>query len=349
LQAALVAISNFDGSILAMVGGNNFKYEKFNRATQSLRSPGSTFKAFVYTTALDNGYDLESRLLDIPVVYEYATKEGTKVWIPENYEEDYVGETTLKYACAHSRNVATIDLLNKIGIEKAVKYARAFGLKGRIPQVPAIAIGGGCETTVLEMAASYSVFPNQGYLKKPHYLEKIINRQTKEIIYQNNYEETKAIDELTANKMTELLESVVKEGTGKSIINIYQFNQPCAGKTGTTNNSADTWFIGYTPYITTAVWVGYDNNSSVGNKETGATSALPIWAQFMKKTHENLPYRDFDFRTNNDGLIKDANYSNQNEGLENNNAMENSENKDNPENNIDDTAAQNNYDNANSE
>jgi penicillin-binding protein 1A len=293
LQAALISIDNSDGKILAIVGGSNFKYEKFNRATQALRSPGSTFKAFVYTAAIDNGFTPESIVLDVPVLYEYRLKGNPTIWSPENYEQDFLGAITMKHAFAHSRNVASINLLNQIGINNVINYAKMFGLKEKIPEVPAIAIGGGCNATVLEMTSAYSAFPNRGSLKKSHYLDKVIKRGTKQIIFQNKPEERKVIDETAASSMTEILESVVKEGTGKNIIDIYGFNQPCAGKTGTTDNSTNAWFVGFTPYITTGVWVGYDDNTSIGHKETGAKSALPIWVQVMKRMHENLPYKNF--------------------------------------------------------
>ncbi len=291
VQAALVSIDNSDGAIVAMVGGRDFSESKFNRAVQAMRSPGSSFKPVVYAAALDNGYEVESMLMDIPFVYK---DDLNNIWIPKNYKPDYIGPVSLKETCKHSRNIPTILLGKDIGLDNVITYAKMLGVKSKMRPYPSLAIGA-FDATPLEMTSVYSVFANDGIYREPFMINKVILRDGKELIVEHEPKERTALNPDAAYKVVEILESVIQDGTGRGA-KWYGFTRPAGGKTGTTNDCKDAWFIGFTPQYTTGVWVGLDDRTSIGNKETGAKAALPIWAQFMKDIHKPYPIEDFKYK-----------------------------------------------------
>lgn len=272
-QASLVAIDNATGEIKAMVGGRDFNLSKFNRATQALRQVGSSFKPYVYTAAIDNGSRPDDTILDAPVTFQTASGPYT----PHNYDERYEGMITLRRALAQSRNIPALKLADQIGINTVIDYAHRFGITSVIPPYLPVALGA-AEVTLFEQTAAYSVFPNDGVRIAPRYITKVTDYEGR--VMEEDYPDVKdVISAQTARIMTSLLQGVVQHGTG---IAAAVMKYPLGGKTGTTNDFTDAWFIGFSPSITTGVWVGYDEKKSLGNKETGARTALPIWMDFMK-------------------------------------------------------------------
>jgi penicillin-binding protein 1A len=257
------------------VGGFSFERSKFNRATQALRQVGSSFKPFVYTTAIDRGYTPTSILQDSPVTYNPGP--GQPPYSPQNYEHDFWGPVTLRRALEHSRNVPAIKLMDALGPKQVIAYARRFGLTAPLPPYLPIAIGAGDET-LLEMTSAYSVFPNQGVRMKPYSILKVTDREGN-LLEENRPEPEDAIRADTAFVMVTLLRGVVERGTG---VKAAALNWPIAGKTGTTDDFSDAWFIGFDPDITLGVWVGYDQKKPLGQGMSGAEAALPIWINIFK-------------------------------------------------------------------
>jgi penicillin-binding protein 1A len=271
-QGALLAIDNATGEVKAMVGGRDFKQSKFNRATQALRQVGSSFKPYVYTAAIDQGATPEDTILDAPATF--MTASGP--YSPHNYDEKFEGEITLRHALAESRNVPAVKLAQHFGIKTVIGYTRRFGIGERIPAYLPIALGA-AELTLLEHTSAFSAFPNDGIRAVPHYILKVTEYDGR-ILEQNYPAVQEAISLRTARIMTSMLREVILHGTG---IAAARLKYPVAGKTGTTNNFTDAWFIGFSPSITCGVWVGFDEKKTLGNKETGARAALPIWMNFM--------------------------------------------------------------------
>jgi penicillin-binding protein 1A len=269
-QGALMAIDNTNGDVLAMVGGRDYALSQFNRATQAQRQTGSSFKPYVYTTAIENGSRPDDLVLDTPVSFNG--------WTPRNYENDYMGAITLTTALAHSRNIPAVKLAAQVGIHKVIDMTHRFGVTANIPAYLPIALGA-AEITLEEQVASYSVFPNDGVRVAPRVVRKVSNADGITL-----WEQPPAIQEVvsakTARTMVKMLEAVTSYGTGAEASKL---NHPVAGKTGTTSSYTDAWFLGFTPSVTCGVWVGYDSNQSLGDKETGARAALPIWMQVMKQ------------------------------------------------------------------
>jgi penicillin-binding protein 1A len=258
-----------------MVGGVSFEQSKFNRATQAMRQVGSAFKPFVYTTAIDRGYTPSTLLQDAPVTY--PTGPGQPPYSPQNYEKDFLGPITVRYALEHSRNVPTIRLMDALGPKQVIAYARRFGLTAPLPPYLPIALGAG-EETLLEMTSAYSVFPNQGVRMTPYAVLKVTDREGN-LLEENRPEPQDAIRADTAYVMTSILRGVVEHGTATKAAAL---KWPIAGKTGTTDDFSDAWFIGFDPDITLGVWVGYDQKKPLGSGMTGAEAALPIWATIFK-------------------------------------------------------------------
>jgi penicillin-binding protein 1A len=285
VQGAMITLENATGEIKAMVGGYEFESSEFNRATQAMRQVGSTFKPFVYTTALEKGLQPESPILDAPL--NYKDRLG-RVWNPANYDGKFKGRITLHQALIESRNVPTIRLASQIGIKDVLVMARRFGLTGQMEPYLPLAIGA-CEATPLEMAAAFTVFPNLGIQPKPYFIRKIedYDHVKKE---QTEPGTRKVIEPDIAEQMLRLLEDVVHNGTAKAASAL---NRPLGGKTGTTNDFADAWFVGFSPSITTAVWVGFDSKKSLGNQEAGAVVSVPIWMQFMQEILKDKPVEQF--------------------------------------------------------
>ncbi|MFH1007014.1 MAG: PBP1A family penicillin-binding protein [Candidatus Latescibacterota bacterium] len=285
VQGAFVAIDPHTGHILAMVGGRNFKESEFNRATQALRQPGSVFKPFVYTAAIDNGYRTTDVIFDTAL--SVPMPDGT-LWRPENYDMEFLGPITLREGLKKSRNLVTIRLLMKISPEQAVQYAHKMGITTRILPVYSLAVGS-CEVLLLDMVSAFGVFPNGGVHVDPISILRIVDRDGRVLEEQSQGAENEVLGAETAAIMTSMLQSIMAEGgTGYGARSRFGFKRPAGGKTGTTGNFADTWFIGFTPQIAAGVWIGFDEKISLGRGKSGATVALPVWAQFMKAAHDSL-------------------------------------------------------------
>lgn len=271
-QSALIAIDNTTGDIRAMVGGRDFNLSKFNRATQALRQVGSSFKPYVYTAAIEQGARPDDPISDTPVTFQTASG----LYSPHNYDERYEGVITLQRALAQSRNIPALKLADQIGIRTVEDYARRFGVTSPLPPYLPVALGA-AEMTLQEQTSAYSVFPDDGVRLVPRMITKVEDYNGQ--VLEENYPEVKdVISSRTARLMTAMLENVVQHGTG---IAASRLKLPLGGKTGTTNDFTDAWFVGFSPTLTAGAWIGYDEKKSLGAKETGARAALPAWMQFM--------------------------------------------------------------------
>ncbi len=285
-QSALLSIEAETGHVKTMIGGRDYRDSQFNRAYQSRRQPGSAFKPIIYAAALDKGYTAASVIIDSPVVYKDIERDF--IWKPRNYKKEFFGPTLFRKALVKSRNIVTIKILKDIGIDYTIDYARRMGITSNINQDLSIALGSS-GLSLLEIVNAYSVFSNLGYLIEPVFITKIYDRDGK-LLEISKLIRKKVVDMNTAYIMTNILESVVQSGTGWRI---KALKRPVAGKTGTTNNLFDAWFLGYTPRYTTGVWVGLDQEAPLGKSETGSRAASPIWLDFMQKTLEGKPARTF--------------------------------------------------------
>ena len=288
VQGAVVSIEPYTGYVRALVGGYDFVEGGFNHATEAMRQPGSSFKPFVYGAALENGYTPASILLDQPVIHE-KTEYDKKGWKPTNYDERFLGPMRLRTALALSRNAVTVGLLEKMGLDKAISFARKAGITSPISYDYTTALGSSA-LTPLELTSAYATFASQGVHTEPIIIKTIVDGSGKTLEHYDP-QPVESINRTTAFLVTSLLKSVVEEGTGRGARSL---QKPLAGKTGTTNNYVDAWFVGYAPSIVTGVWVGYDNpKASLGDRETGARSALPIWLPVMAKALADKPTEDF--------------------------------------------------------
>ncbi|MGB6745086.1 MAG: PBP1A family penicillin-binding protein, partial [Terracidiphilus sp.] len=268
-EGSLLAMDNAGGEVLAMVGGRDYALSVFNRATQAERQVGSSFKPYVYTTAIEAGVKPTDIIMDTPVSF------GS--YRPHNYENDFKGAMTVASAFAESRNVPAVKLAARVGIHNVIDMAHKFGVTSEIPAYLPIALGA-VEITLEEQVASYSVFPNDGIRIAPHLIRKVENADGI-TLWEERPDVTQVIDKQTARTMMTLLKDVTDHGTGAAAA---QLHHPLGGKTGTTSDFTDAWFLGFSPSVTCGVWVGYDSRESLGEKETGAAAALPIWINFMK-------------------------------------------------------------------
>ncbi len=288
-QAAVLALETGSGRVRVLVGGRDFAESQFNRALQARRQPGSAFKPFIYAAALDHpqrSYTPVSIIVDAPVVFDDPSSPMRK-WKPKNYEGRFYGPTTLRQALEHSRNVVTVKLLHDIGIPYTIQFARKFGITSDLKPNLSLALGS-TGLSLLELTRAYSVFANHGRLVQPVMVEEVLDR-TGQPIYQAKPTTTQVISPQTAFIMTHLLRGVMRHGTGRSL----QIGRPSAGKTGTTNDLRDAWFMGFTPQLVCGVWVGQDDNLPLGRRETGARAAGPIWREFMKEAMAKVPVTDF--------------------------------------------------------
>ncbi len=275
IQGALIAIDIHTGHIKAMVGGFDFWQNQFNRATQALRQPGSSFKPFVYLTALTQGMTHENTIYDLPILF--VGSQSDKEWSPKNYNDEYHGEVTLQTALAKSLNAATVYLATIVGIENIVDESKNLGIKSRLHPYPALALGAS-DLTLKELVGAFSVFATGNRMEIISY-ERIENRDR--ILIEENYPKyIKVLDENIIEEMKILLSAVINEGTG---IRAKTVGRTVYGKTGTTNDFNDAWFIGFDENVSVGVWIGRDDHTPIGKKETGARTALPIWIEFMKK------------------------------------------------------------------
>ena len=275
LQAALIAIEPMTGRIRAMVGGRDYSQSQFNRAWQALRQPGSAFKPIIFAAALERGFGGSDLLEDTPLT---ISVDRNKAWTPENFTRTYLGPVTFSRALTLSLNVPTIRLLQKVGVEEAIRYARKIGIKSTLGPYLSLALGSS-DVSLFELTSAYTVFANHGIKIGPVSILTITDA-TGRPLYVNDAVPQQVISPENAYLTTHLLKSVVNRGTGWKA---RELGRPVAGKTGTTNDYRDAWFIGYTPSLATGVWVGYDDQSSIGPRETGARTALPLWLDFMKK------------------------------------------------------------------
>jgi penicillin-binding protein 1A len=286
-QIAVMALDAATGGIRTMIGGRDFEESKFNRVTMALRQPGSSFKPFVYTAAMEHGFTPASVVLDQPITLQTPAGE----WRPENYDHVFNGPTTIRRALALSVNLVAIQVLMKVGPEVVVDYARRMGLRHSIQPIPSLAIGS-CEVTPMEMTCAYQIFANRGVAESPYCIEKIVDK-TGRVLDRHVPDEREVLSPQTAYLMCSLLQTVVCCGTASMIPGL-GFDRPAGGKTGTTNNYSDAWFIGFTPQMVCCVWTGVDERRSLGLGVTGSIAAVPVWVPTMQALHQKLPVRDFE-------------------------------------------------------
>ena len=285
-QAALLAIDNATGEIKAMVGGYDFEESKFNRATQALRQTGSSFKVYVYADALRAGNASPfDTMVDEPVTF----RSGGQNYSPHNYDEKFEGRITLRRALADSRNVPAVRLLDNVGVQNVIELARKFGITSPLPPYLPLALGA-ADLTLIEHTSAFTVFPDDGIHIEPHYIRRVTSYDGA-VLEEPRPKVNDVIPPDVARTMVAMLEEVVQFGTG---VRAKELGRPSAGKTGTTNDFTDAWYIGFTPQITAGVWVGNDDKRiSLGKKETGARAALPIWLEFMQQGMQGMPVEAF--------------------------------------------------------
>jgi penicillin-binding protein 1A len=286
VQGSLLALEPKTGAVRAMVGGYDFERSKFNRATQAWRQVGSAFKPFVYAAAIEKaGYTAATVIVDAPISFP----DNNGVWTPHNFDFKFEGPIPLRHALEESRNVPAIKTLEVVGIKTAIDYAHKLGLTGELPPYLPLALGAG-EATLVEMTAAYAAFGNEGLRMKPFYITRITDRDGN-VIEEARPTARDAIRADTAYLMTSLLKGVVERGTA---VRARSLKRPIAGKTGTTNDFTDAWFIGYEPALAAGVWVGYDDKrKTLGPHEEGARAALPMWMDFWGQVMKDKPIQDF--------------------------------------------------------
>jgi penicillin-binding protein 1A len=287
VQGALYCMEVKTGAIRAMVGGRDFNKSEFNRATQSRRQPGSAFKPLIYTAAFDKGMNPSTRFVDSPVVFEDLSQEDG-LWKPRNFDEKFLGPVTMRTALVQSRNIVTIKILQDIGVDYAASYAMNMGITSPIARNLSLALGTS-GVTLQELVRAYSVLGNGGKKVTPYFIKKIVDR-TGNIFEETKVQSEQVIDPRIAFMTTYIMQDVVESGTGRRVKSI---GRPVAGKTGTTNDIRDAWFIGFTPSIITGVWVGFDQEISLGKQEVGGRAAAPMWLYFMEKFLQNTPVEVF--------------------------------------------------------
>lgn len=299
-QGALVSLSPKDGRILALNGGFDYQHSKFNRAVQGLRQPGSNFKPFIYSAALEKGYTAASLINDAPLVFRDKALED--FWKPENYSGKFFGPTRIRYALTKSRNLVSIRLLRNIGLSFAVNHAEQFGFdRARFDGSRNLSLAlGSAPMSPLEIAQGYSVFANGGLQVEPHIIERIEDVNGK-VVYQYFPPDSpkRAISEQNAFIMTSIMQDVITDGTGRKALALKR--NDIAGKTGTTNDQKDAWFSGFSPDVVTTVWVGFDQPKTMGRFETGGRAALPIWIDFMEQALISYPEKPMPIP---DGMVR---------------------------------------------
>ncbi len=305
VQGGLVAMDPYTGRVRAMVGGFSFSESEFNRASQAQRQPGSSFKPIVYAAALDNGYTPSSVVMDAPI----EIQSGGKIWRPQNYGREFYGPSTLRLGIERSRNVMTVRLAKDMGMPLVAEYARRFGIYDNLQPVLAMALGAG-ETTVLKMATAYSTIANGGRKITPTLIDRIQDRFGRTIFRHDQREcqgcdatgwltqdeprlvdnREQILDPMTAFQITSMMEGVVQRGTATKVRAV---GKPIAGKTGTTNDAKDAWFIGFSPDLVTGVYIGFDKPRSLGRRATGGAIAAPVFIEFMTAALADAPPKPF--------------------------------------------------------
>ncbi|MEA2031009.1 MAG: PBP1A family penicillin-binding protein [candidate division Zixibacteria bacterium] len=289
VQGAFVAIDNSNGDILAMVGGRSFKETKFNRAVQARLQPGSAFKPFIYTACIDNGFKTTDIIDDLPIVLNIP---GAKQWRPHNFDNKFKGPITLRDGIRLSRNLVAIRLILNITPEQAIFYAQRMGITTPLYPNPSLALGT-CELKMIELVSAFSTFPNKGIHIPYRMIHKIVDRYGRVVEDNSAIEKEEVLSAQTAYIMVSLMQSVVKRGTGRRS-QWMGFTRPAGGKTGTSDNFCDNWFVGYTPQITSGAWVGFDTKLSLGRNQDGSKNGVPVWTEFMIDAHDSLPVLDFE-------------------------------------------------------
>jgi penicillin-binding protein 1A len=286
VEGALIALDPRTGAIKAMVGGYDFKRSEFNRALSARRQPGSAFKPVIYATAIERGLTPATIMVDSPIVF--VDEEQQKVWRPENYESKFYGPISLREALAHSRNLATVKLLDRIGIKNVVEFAKRIGINSPLTPDLSMALGSS-SVTLLELTSAYGVFADEGVRAEPMAVLSVTD-SSGQVLEEHEPVANEAVSKETAYVITNMMEDVIQHGTG---MRAKVLNRPLAGKTGTTNDFTDAWFVGFTPNLAAGVWVGFDDVRSLGDREAGASAALPIWINFMRSAFELVPETTF--------------------------------------------------------
>jgi len=290
VQGAIVAIDNANGDILAMVGGRSFEESEWNRAYQATLQPGSSFKPFLYTACIDNGYKTTDIVDDNPIVLDIP---GAKQWRPHNYDYKFKGPITLRDALRMSRNLVSARLVLKITPQEVIFYAKRMGITTPLDPVPSIAIGSE-EVRLVEIVSAFSTFPNKGIHIPYRMVHQIIDRYGKVIEDNTAIQKEEVLSAQTAFIMADMMQSVLSPGGTGYGTRWRGFTRPAGGKTGTTDNFCDNWFTGYTPQITAGVWIGFDEKTSLGRGQDGAKNGVPVWTEFMLTAHDSLPIMDFE-------------------------------------------------------
>ena len=288
LEGALVALDPRDGAIKAMIGGYDFERSKFNRAVQARRQPGSAFKPFVYATAFDRGLTPSTIIEDSPITFHFRVEGKEVEWSPENYDRKFHGPMTLRRALENSINVVTVKLIERVGVDPVVRMAHQMGIESDLRHEVALALGVS-EVTPLELVSAYGVIANGGVRAEPFVIRKVTDSQGR-ILEEHIVEPQEVMRPETAYVLTNVMKGVVERGTGARA---HVLKRPLAGKTGTSSEATDVWFVGFTPNLVAGVWIGYDVKRSLGSAETGSRLALPPWIAFMQKALTDLPPDDF--------------------------------------------------------
>ena len=312
VNGGIVVLDPFTGDIKALVGGFNFKSSEFNRVTQAKRQPGSAFKPIVYAAALENGFSPNSIILDAPFVESQGI--GLKNWKPENYGKKFYGPTTLRKGIEFSRNLMTIRIAKILGLDKILELSKNLEIYNDIPELLSVSLGA-AETTLLNLTSAYASFVNGGKKVRPNLISRIQDRRGKTIFQRKNIEcigcdnfinqtselpkientHKRVFSEETAFQMTNILSGAVQRGTAKKLKSL---NVPLAGKTGTTNNNFDAWFIGFSSNLVIGVYIGFDNPKTLGKYETGSKAALPIFKNFVENALYKEDFKDFNIPKN---------------------------------------------------
>ncbi len=287
LQGALYAMNPKTGAVMAMVGGRSFQRSEFNRATQSQRQPGSAFKPLIYTAAFDKGMTPSTVIVDSPIVYP-DPQQPDGMWAPQNFDRKFLGPTTLHNALIHSRNIISIKVLEEIGVDYAVSYARNMGITSPLFRNLSLALGTS-GVTLQELVRAYGVLADGGQRVQPFFIKKIVDR-TGHVFEETHPKAEQVMDPRIAFMTTYIMQDVVESGTAQLI---KKLGRPVAGKTGTTDDTRDAWFLGLTPSLVAGVWVGFDQEREMGKQEVGGRAAAPIWLYFAQKALEEMPAETF--------------------------------------------------------
>lgn len=287
LQGAMVVMDPKTGYVLSLIGGRDYKHSLYNRAIQAKRQAGSAFKPFLYTAAVDNGFLPSDFVFDLPMIKEL----GGEVYAPKNYDETFMGKITLRTALKKSRNVASLNLCQEVGPFSVVEYAYQMGIESNLQPVLTVTLGVS-GVTPLEMVRAYSTIANLGEKVNPIFIRKVVDRYGN-VVYENRIVKQRALPEATAYMALSMMQSVFEPGGTANYARRIGFEKPAGGKTGTTDDFSNAWFVGFTANLNVGVWVGYDYPRSMGNGASGGAVALPIWAEFMKAVSDSTMNYEF--------------------------------------------------------